>query len=145
LAVLRQVDSPEPNHPQPGCADLDALAAGASAAGLPTTIDITGVPPLPIPPAVDLAAYRIVQESLTNSIRHAGPATATVRVSYDDGEVCLQIADTGRATKPHNGATGHGLIGMRERALAVGGTLNVSQPTAGGFQITARLPLGPTR
>ncbi|WP_163567023.1 sensor histidine kinase [Fodinicola feengrottensis] len=77
--MLRQVDDPESNQPQPGLSRLDALVAGVSAAGLPTTIATTGQPPSTLPPAVDLAAYRIVQEALTNSIRHAGPATATVQ------------------------------------------------------------------
>jgi signal transduction histidine kinase len=141
LAILRQVDDPESNQPQPGLSRLDALVAGVSAAGLPTTILTTGQPPNVLPPAVDLAAYRIVQESLTNSIRHAGPATATVQIRYDPREVTLRVTDTGRGPAPSAASGGHGLAGMRERAAAVGGDLDTGQARGGGFQVTARLPL----
>ncbi|GAA1703210.1 hypothetical protein GCM10009765_60690 [Fodinicola feengrottensis] len=143
--MLRQVDDPESNQPQPGLSRLDALVAGVSAAGLPTTIATTGQPPSTLPPAVDLAAYRIVQEALTNSIRHAGPATATVQINYDQREISLQISDTGRGPAPSTPAGGHGLIGMRERAAAVGGALHAGPGHGGGFHVTAHLPLKATR
>ncbi len=103
---------------------------------------------------MDLAAYRIIQESLTNAIRHAGPATATVALSYRDGLLLIEVADTGRgvpamSAKDASGAdlprTGHGLAGMRERAAAAGGTLQAgpaSQASGGGFAVTATLPYG---
>jgi len=111
------------------------------AAGLPTTIVTTGLPPSPLPPAVDLAAYRIIQESLTNAIRHAGPATATVRINYGPSEMDLCISDTGAGPPGGGGSRGHGLVGMRERAMATGGELLVGRAQSGGFEVSARLPL----
>ena len=94
LNVLRQADDADPVQPAPGLAQLDALVEGARRAGLPITLTVTG-PPFPLPAAVDLAAYRIVQESLTNVIRHAGPAVATVSVSYYPDELDIDVTDTG--------------------------------------------------
>ena len=142
LAVLRQVDDPESKQPQPGLGRLEALVAGAGAAGLPTTVVTTGRPSSDLPPAVDLAAYRIIQESLTNAIRHAGPATATVHITYGPDEVGLRITDTGAGAPVTGTTSGHGLVGMRERAAAAGGDLAVGRTRAGGFQVSARLPLG---
>jgi signal transduction histidine kinase len=141
LNVLRQADEGDPARPAPGLGQLDALIAGACQAGLPTTLTQTGEPRA-LPAAVDLAAYRIVQESLTNVIKHAGPATAAVRLSYEKAAVRIEIADTGRGmTAGLNGtATGHGLIGMRERAASVGGTLDAGPGHPGGFLVTTRLP-----
>ncbi|HEX4221605.1 MAG TPA: sensor histidine kinase [Pseudonocardiaceae bacterium] len=141
LAVLRQADDPDTNQPQPGMARMDALVAGVIAAGLPTSLVTTGHSPSALPPAVDLATYRIVQESLTNAIRHAGPATATVEINYGDRELCLRITDTGWGPSDTPTADGHGLIGMRERAAAVGGRLDVGRASGGGFAVTARIPL----
>ncbi len=141
LNVLRQADEGDPAQPAPGLGQLDALIAGACQAGLPTTLTRTGEP-WALPAAVDLAAYRIVQESLTNVIKHAGPASATVSLSYDHAAVRIEIADTGRGMPPGlNGAgTGHGLIGMRERAASVGGTLEAGPGRPGGFLVAAQLP-----
>ena len=145
LAVLRQVDDPDSNQPQPGLARLDALVAGVIAAGLPTAVVTSGRPPSALPPAVDLAAYRIVQESLTNAIRHAGPATATVEITYGDREVNLRVTDTGWGPPASWPASGHGVIGMRERAAAAGGRLDIGKAHTGGFEVTARLPLESVR
>jgi signal transduction histidine kinase len=141
LAVLRQADDPDSKQPQPGLDRLDALVAGVTAAGLPTTLVITGRPPRILPPTVDLAAYRIAQESLTNAIRHAGPATATVHVAYDHHEVRVRITDTGSGPPLVPTPAGHGLIGMRERATAAGGRLDAGRAPGGGFEVTAHLPL----
>jgi signal transduction histidine kinase len=141
LAVLRQVDDPDSNQPQPGLNRLDALVAGVSAAGLPTSVVTSGPAPTVLPPAVDLAAYRIVQESLTNSIRHAGPATAIVHITYRQRSIDLNITDTGNSVPDVPRSGGHGLIGMRERAVAVGGALDAGPCNGGGFQVTAHLPL----
>jgi signal transduction histidine kinase len=145
LNVLRQADDADPTKPVPGTAQLEALISGASRAGLDTTLTVTGEP-VPLPSAVDLAAYRIVQESLTNAIRHAGPATAAVSLGYGRGELRIEVTDTGRG--PGNlGASpdgGHGLAGMRERAATVGGTVEAGPGPAGGFRIAARLPLNGT-
>src|SRR5690348_3289701 len=141
LNVLRQADDADPTQPAPGTAQLAALIDGARRAGLETTFSVTGEP-VPLPAAVDLAAYRIVQESLTNTIRHAGPATAAVSLGYRHDELRVEVTDTGRGPAPpagHNG--GHGLAGMRERAATVGGTLETGPGAAGGFRVAARLPL----
>jgi signal transduction histidine kinase len=145
LNVLRQADDADPTQPAPGTAQLETLITGARRAGLDTTLTVTGEP-VPLPAAVDLAAYRIVQESLTNAIRHAGPATAAVSLGYDRGELRIEVTDTGRGPAPgqagHNG--GHGLAGMRERAATVGGSLETGAGPAGGFRVAARLPFNGT-
>ena len=93
---------------------------------------------------MDLAAYRIIQESLTNAIRHAGPATATVSLTYGAADLRIEISDTGRGAVVGPAAgTGHGLTGMRERAAAVGGTVQAGPGETGGFRVTARLPAAP--
>jgi signal transduction histidine kinase len=143
LNVLRQADDADLTQPAPGLAQLDALIAGTAQAGLATSLRLAGQA-RPLPAAVDLAAYRIVQESLTNAIRHAGPATATVSLSYDDAELRIEVADTGRgshAAQAGNAGSGHGLIGMRERAASVGGVVDTGPAPAGGYRVAARLPL----
>jgi signal transduction histidine kinase len=143
LNVLRQADDPDPTQPAPGTAQLEALIAGARRAGLETTFTVTGEP-VPLPAAVDLAAYRIVQESLTNAIRHAGPATATVSLTYHHDELRIVVTDTGRGQPPAAAGkdAGHGLAGMRERAAAVGGTVETGPGPVGGYRVAARLPFG---
>jgi signal transduction histidine kinase len=143
LNVLRQADEPDATMPAPGLAQVDALVASASRAGLKTTLSVTGTR-RPVAPAVDLAAYRIVQESLTNAIRHAGPATATVSLGYSAGELAIEVTDTGLGAPPGVAPSsgGHGLTGMRERAASVGGSLLAGPAPGGGFRVSARLPLG---
>jgi signal transduction histidine kinase len=155
LNVLRQVDEgADPTQPSPGLARLDALAAGVRQAGLPVTVTVTGQPG-PLPAVTDLAAFRIIQEALTNSIRHAGPATAAVAVSYGEDCLLVEVTDDGggatvRSAKngdvtgadgqpPANGG-GHGLRGIRERVAAAGGTVEIGQAPAGGFRVAARFP-----
>jgi signal transduction histidine kinase len=147
LNVLRQADEADPTQPAPGVAQLETLVDGARRAGLETTLTVTGHHS-PLPAAVDLAAYRIVQESLTNAIRHAGPATASVKLGYSDDELRIDVADTGRGKPagPDTGSTGsegagHGLAGMRERAAAVGGSVVTGPSPGGGYRVAARLPL----
>jgi signal transduction histidine kinase len=141
LNVLRQADDADPTQPAPGTVQLEALVAGARRAGLETTLSVTGTP-APLPAAVDLAAYRIVQESLTNAIRHAGPAQASVWLSYGDDELRIDVADTGRGKSAGvSDGAGHGLVGMRERAAAVGGSVETGPSPGGGFRVAARLPL----
>ncbi len=145
LNVLRQADDADPTQPAPGTAQLGTLIDGARRSGLDTTLTVTGEP-VPLPAAVDLAAYRIVQESLTNTIRHAGPATAAVSLGYDPGELRIEVIDTGHGPAPAAGRNGgHGLAGMRERAATVGGTLETGPGAAGGYRVAARLPLNVTR
>jgi len=139
LGVLRSGDGPASLKPQPGLADLEQLVSGVREAGLPVTLRIEGTPQ-PLPPALDLSAFRIVQEALTNTLKHAGTARAEVAVRYEDGLVSLEIADTGRGPGGGRG-TGHGLVGMRERAAMLGGELEALPRPEGGFAVRARLPL----
>ncbi len=157
LNVLRQADDADPTQPAPGTAQLEALIDGARRAGLETTFTVTGEP-IPLPAAVDLTAYRIIQESLTNAIRHAGPATAAVSLVYRHDELTIDVTDTGRGQAVTAGpGGGHGLAGMRERAAAIGGTVETGTVETGtvetgtvetgpgpaaGYRVTARLPLG---
>jgi signal transduction histidine kinase len=141
LAVFRQPEEAgAPRRPAPGLDQLETLTTEMADSGLPVKLLVSGERAR-LPGAVDLAAYRIVQESLTNTLRHAGPATATVRVSYELDVLDLEIIDDGRGHDPHgNGHGGHGITGMRERAAAVGGTLEAGPGEAGGFRVHARLP-----
>ncbi len=143
LAVLRQADEAEATQPLPGLAALDTLVDTVSAAGLPTVVRTTGtVRALSV--TVDLAAYRIIQESLTNCIRHAAPATATVALHFHDDQLCIDVTDTGPGpdTTATGDGSGHGLRGMTERATAIGGTLTTGPATHGGFRVLAQLPTG---
>jgi signal transduction histidine kinase len=143
LAVFRRPDNQDgPRRPAPGLDQLEALAAAMAEGGLPVQVAVTGER-AKLPAAVGLAAYRIVQESLSNVARHAGPATATVRVGYQPDAVMLEVADTGRGRAAGvAGPVGHGIAGMRERAAAVGGTLQAGPSGDGGFLVRARLPYG---
>ena len=141
LNVLRQADESDPTEPAPGLAQLDMLVGRASQAGLPTTVWQHGQP-RPLSTGVDLTAYRIIQESLTNAIKHAGPATATIRLDYDESALRIEVADTGRSLPAgtEGPGAGHGLIGMRERATSVGGTLQAGHDPSGGYRVVAILP-----
>jgi signal transduction histidine kinase len=149
LDALRQVDEAAPRAPQAGLAQLDDLVAGARAAGLRVHAEVDGAP-RPLPAGVDLAAFRIVQEALTNVTRHAGPATATVRVTYGDDDLTVQVDDDGHgsggraagaAGAQRGDGGGNGIPGMRERAAALGGHLEAGPRPGGGFRVHARLPL----
>jgi signal transduction histidine kinase len=149
LGVLRQEDEPRGDlAPVPGLADLDSLLAEVSRAGLAVKLRVNGTRP-PLPVGVDLSAYRIVQEALTNVVKHAGSARAQVMVGYGDQEVTVEVTDDGRGavTSVSDGrvGTGHGLIGMRERVQAFGGDLEVGPRPGGGFRVAARLPLAADR
>ena len=134
VGVLREA----PRAPVPGLAELDGLVDSAAAAGVRVEVSLAGAA-RPLPATVDLAAYRIVQESLTNVVRHAGASTASVRVGFEPEALVLDVHDDGRGGV--NGtASGHGLVGMRERAAAVGGTLQAGAEPGGGFRVHARLP-----
>lgn len=140
LNVLRQADEPDARSPAPRLTQLDTLVENASRAGLPTSVTIDG-DMRSLAPTVDLTAYRIVQESLTNALRYAGPATAEVKLSYRDHWLEVEVLDSGRGQA--NGLTqggGHGIAGMRERAEAVGGTFTSGPRPEGGFHVRARLP-----
>jgi signal transduction histidine kinase len=141
LNVLRQDDERAPRAPVSTLVRLDDLTAQAAAAGLDIRTETAGdVRPLPF--GVDIAAYRIVQEALTNVARHAGPATASVRLIYGDRDLTVQIDDDGHGP-PHHASpgSGKGIVGMRERVAALGGDLEVGPRPEGGFRVRARLPL----
>jgi signal transduction histidine kinase len=140
LDILRQGDEAPPRAPASGLASLDRLVAGAEATGLPVSAKVEGAP-RPLPAGTDLAAFRIVQESLTNVTRHAGPASATVRIAYGDRELTVQVDDDGRGPAATNGLGGNGIRGMRERVAALGGELTAGPRPGGGFRVLARLPL----
>jgi signal transduction histidine kinase len=142
LDILRQEGEPAARSPTWTLARLDDLVSQAAAAGLEVRAETDGeVRRLPF--AVDVAAFRIVQEALTNVTRHAGPATATVRVSYGDRDLTLQVDDDGRGQQGHGRepGSGKGITGMRERAAALGGDLDAAPRPGGGFRVQARLPL----
>jgi signal transduction histidine kinase len=131
--------------PQPGLADIRDLVARTRAAGLATDLRVEGEPAI-LSPALDLSAYRIVQEALTNAIKHAGPARAAVRVRWVRDALELEVSDDGRGPIAANGAgSGHGIAGMRERAALHGGSIRAGAGVEGGFAVRARLPLAPER
>jgi signal transduction histidine kinase len=142
LTTLRRDDDDAPRSPAPGLDRLPELIELTRAAGLSVDVEVAGKAP-PLPAAVHLAVYRIIQESLTNVARHAGRARVTVRVTYDDADVRVEIDDDGLA--PSAGAaavgTGSGITGMRERATALGGDLSAGFRRGGGFRVSARLPV----
>jgi signal transduction histidine kinase len=140
LGILRQADDEPALAPVPSLADLDRLIAQLHDAGLPTVLHIEGES-APLPPGVDLAAYRIVQEALTNCLKHAGPTRAEVRVCYRRHELELEVLDDGRSNRAAGNGTGHGLIGMRERVSLYGGFFEAGPRPDGGFAVHARLPL----
>jgi len=141
LGVLRQDgDEADGLGPAPGLGDLGRLAAQMGEAGLAVELEMRGTRPA-VPPGVDLSAYRIVQESLTNVLKHAGPATAKVRVGYDEHELRVEVTDDGRGAAAGETAGGHGIAGMRERAAVFGGELSAGPRQGGGFRVAARLPL----
>jgi signal transduction histidine kinase len=141
LGVLRDADESAPRSPSPGLSRLGDLADGAAAAGLAVHIE-EAERPAPLPVDVDLAAYRIIQEALTNTARHSGGARATVRVGYGDGALVVEVDDDGIRRPPGRAAvSGHGIAGMTERAKALGGTLQAGPRPGGGFGVRAWLPV----
>jgi len=144
LTTLRRDDDVAPRSPAPGLDRLPELIELTRAAGLSVDVEVAGKAP-PLPTAVHLAAYRIIQESLTNVARHAGRARVMVRVTYDDADVHVEIDDDGKAPSGGGSATGtgSGITGMRERAAALGGDLSAGFRHGGGFRVSARLPVRP--
>ena len=136
LGVLRQDESPV-LAPQPGVAALPQLVDQVRSTGLPVELDVQGNP-RPLPAGVDISAYRIVQEALTNAIKHAAASRVVVRVRYGE-ELELEIVDDGVGGLVH-GTSGHGLVGMRERVALYGGTLDTGRPAGGGYRVRATLP-----
>jgi signal transduction histidine kinase len=144
LGVLRGADDDQRNDlaPAPGLADLDALVAEVVRSGVTVRVCIEGERP-DVPAGVDLSAYRIVQEALTNVIKHAGRARTTITIRYADDAVTVEVDDEGRnaeSSSPASAQPGHGLVGMRERVAIYGGDLEAGACPAGGFRVAARLP-----
>jgi signal transduction histidine kinase len=146
LAVFREGEGGDaPREPAPGLSELPSLVGTMEGSGLPVELEIAGARGQ-VPAAVDLAAYRILQESLTNVLRHAGGASALVRLAY--AQEALEVEVTNTNGGHHRGAPrppGHGIAGMRERASAVGGELEAGPRPEGGFRVHARLPLAEGR
>jgi signal transduction histidine kinase len=142
LGVLRDREDARPDlEPQPGLADLPQLVERVRAAGVPVELSI---PPdhRNLSPAIELAAYRIVQEALTNTLRHAGPAQARVVVSRGPGVLLIDVTDDGQASRGTTQRQGHGLVGMIERVALFGGELRTGPGAGGGFAVHAQLPTG---
>jgi signal transduction histidine kinase len=145
--VLRAVDGPDSRQPAAGLAQLDGLIARVERAGLEVRVRIEGQA-RPVPVSVDLAAYRIAQEALTNVIRHAGAASASLAVRYAERELVIDVRDDGGGQPSRNGSAdgaGYGLVGMRERAELLGGRFQAGPHPGGGFRVCATLPVGDDR
>jgi signal transduction histidine kinase len=140
FGALRDDGERPPLGPQPGLGELPVLVEQARAAGAPVELRLEGEP-TPLAPGVDLAAYRIVQEAITNVLKHARPAAATVSIRFLPNLLEIEVHDTGAARTAVNGAGGSGLIGMRERVALYGGDFAAGPSENGGFRVHATLPL----
>ncbi|SCG73879.1 sensor histidine kinase [Micromonospora inositola] len=143
LDVLRTDAEPAADlAPQPGLTGIEALVEQVREAGLPVTLRVDGTPG-PMEEGVALTVYRIVQEALTNALKHAGTATALVRLTFADASLAVEVTDTGRGPGPTPDRIGHGLVGMRERVALYRGILRTGPRPGGGFRVYARIPLEP--
>lgn len=140
IGVLRHGDEQLAGAAAPALSQLNDLATRARAAGLPVELRIEG-DPHPLPAGLELVAFRVVQEALTNAIKHAGPARAVVRVAFTGAELEIDITDNGRGPTKERGTGGHGLLGMRERLILYGGELETGRARGGGFRVSARIPV----
>jgi signal transduction histidine kinase len=138
LGVLRE-DEKAPLRPQPGVDDIGELVAGVRSAGLDVRLGFSGVP-IPLPAAVDLSVYRLVQEALTNCVRHASATVVNVDLAYSRQELVVSVADDGSGSVQRPG--GHGLVAMRERMTLVGGTLEAGPQPDHGWLVRAVVPIG---
>jgi len=139
LAVMRRDGDRAELTPQPGLDGLDSLVTDIGRAGLPVELHVEGEP-FPLPRGIDLSAYRIAQEALTNALKHAHASHADVTICYAPEEVQIQVRDNGRGAVTSNGH-GHGLIGIRERVKLYGGDMTAGTADGGGFILSTRLPL----
>ncbi|MGN5392498.1 sensor histidine kinase [Streptomyces sp. JL7001] len=146
LVSLRQADlratasEQSPLAPSPGLADVERLAAATADAGVRVDVRRSGEQ-RPVPADIDLSAYRIVQEALTNVVRHAGTGRCQVAIDYGDEELSVEVVDDGRGATENGSAHGFGIIGMRERVGLLHGHLSAGPRLEGGFRVAARLPL----
>ena len=139
LAAMRREGDEAELSPQPGLDGLDSLLDEVGRAGLPVELHVDGTP-FPLPRGIDLSAYRIVQEGLTNALKHAHASDADVTVRYRPDELEIEVRDNGQGSAT-NGSLGHGLIGIRERVMIYGGRMTAGTSVDGGFVLTTRLPL----
>jgi signal transduction histidine kinase len=139
LAAMRREGDEAELVPQPGLDALDSLVRGMGRAGLPVRLHVEGEA-FPLPRAIDLSAYRIVQEGLTNALKHAGASNAEVTLHYRPVELQIDVSDNGQGVSTSDGL-GHGLVGVRERVKIYGGEMSVGTATGGGFILSTRLPL----
>ena len=140
LGLLREADVEPGRTPQPGMHDITALVEGVRTAGQPVELDVEGEP-IPLPPGLGLATYRVVQEALTNVVKHAGGAPARVRLAFGGDALAVSVTDTGCAAGAADDGAGQGLVGMRERVSIFGGDLFTGRRPDGGFVVEARFPL----
>jgi signal transduction histidine kinase len=140
LALLRGPQHTADSRPQPSLAELNELIASYCAAGPQVRLEVIGEP-LPLPSGVELSVYRIVQEALTNTLKHADASNVTVTLAFRDARLELEVVDDGGPTTPDSGITRQGIIGMRERVALLGGELETGPRKGGGFRVAARLPL----
>lgn len=140
LAAMRPDGDEADFLPQPGLDSLDSLLAEVGRAGLPVELHVDGEP-FPLPRGIDLSAYRIVQEGLTNALKHSRASNADVTVRYRNDELQLEIRDNGSGTSTNDGL-GHGLVGVRERVKIFGGEMTAGTASEGGFVLSTRLPIG---
>jgi signal transduction histidine kinase len=139
LALLREPEQTADSHPQPSLAELSALVTDYREAGLPVRLQVIGEP-MPLPSGVELSVYRIVQEALTNALKHADPTDVTVTLAFRDGRLELEVVDDGPPARG-TATTGQGIVGMRERVALLGGKLEIGQRDGGGFRVAAQLPI----
>lgn len=140
LGVLRE-DDESGYAPQPGVEQLGDLVEQVRAAGLPVELTVEGARRT-LPKSLELVVYRVIQESLTNTMKHGGPgATARARLHYGDGVIEATVSDDGRGVIASSDGRGHGLIGLRERVAMYGGTVTAGPRSGGGFEVAARMPL----
>ncbi|MET7421911.1 sensor histidine kinase [Dactylosporangium sp. NPDC005555] len=141
LTVLRTETEPAGElAPQPGLAGVEGLVEQIREAGLQAVLKVEGVPGQ-LDPGIALTIYRIVQEALTNALKHAGAATLEVRMAFTRTDVVVEVCDTGRGPQLGTAAIGHGLLGMRERVMLYGGTLRTGPRPGGGYRVHARIPI----
>jgi signal transduction histidine kinase len=141
LELLREPEQRAESRPQPSLAELDELVASYRAAGLPVRLEVIG-DPTPLPGGVELSVYRIVQEALTNALKHSDPTNVTVTLAFRNSGLELEVVDDGTTATPDAATTGQGIVGMRERVALLGGELQTGPRKGGGFRVAARLPIG---
>jgi len=139
LAAMRREGEEAELLPQPGLDGIDSLLSEIGRAGLPVELHVDGEP-VPLPRGIDLSAYRIVQEGLTNALKHAQASDADVTFRYGPGELEIEVRDNGQGSSTTDGL-GHGLVGVRERVKLYGGEMSAGSANGGGFVLSTRLPL----